>query len=138
MCSGIIVRRRASGSGDRAVRKALVTFSVTDDLSLLREVAKEWFVGLNAVDALTRFPQPGALPVLRELAKEDAAAASAKVVTKTKYQDFTILLNREYFSKYITLFRRGLFDVVRPAETGGDTNRRYRRYFSGAMDLRAL
>ncbi len=67
-----------------------------------------------------------------------ATLTDAKVPSENPYQDFTIPLNRLYYSKYIRLFHRGLFDVVRPADIDGSTARQFRRYSSGAIDLSAL
>ncbi len=91
----------------------------------------EWTVNSMNILAETLL-LAGEVQTAREL---QARAAEIRVRTSSRY---SIPENQEYFERYLSVFRQGVFRVVRSEFDSDSGTRETRTYFSGAIDFRGI
>ena len=64
-----------------------------------------------------------------------AQAAEIRVRTSSRFE---IPENKEYFERYLSIFRHGVFRVVQSEFASVSSTRKTRTYFSGAIDVRGI
>jgi TIR domain/Tetratricopeptide repeat len=64
--------------------------------------------------------------------------AQAAEIRMRKSSAYSIPENREYFEKYLRIFREGVFHIVRDEYDPRSSSRETRTYFAGAIDFREI